>query len=121
MRVLLVDDSPLIRRQLRRFLDRSDGVESVAEAGDIETALQKAREFDPSLIVVDLRLGESRAGGLELMAAVGREPAAPRMVAFSNHPELQEHALAAGAESFFDKSRDTGALLEFIRSVAREE
>lgn len=55
MRILLVDDDPAIRGALRRFLERS-GHEVVGEGHDGEHGLQLARELQPEVVVMDLKM-----------------------------------------------------------------
>ena len=118
MRVLLVDDAPEVRGQLRRLLSRDEAVERVFESGEVEEGLGKARELAPDLVVADLQLGASESDGLELIRKLKREELGSSVVVFSNHPELEEYALTAGADAFFDKSDGVEGLLEFVRSVA---
>src|ERR1035438_478609 len=56
IRVVLADDHALMRRSLRMLLDGEDGVEVVAEAEDLASALRAVRAQKPDVLVLDLRL-----------------------------------------------------------------
>ena len=55
-RILIVDDSALLRRQLRRLLQRNPEWEVCGESEDGRDAVQKTRELNPDLIVMDMSL-----------------------------------------------------------------
>ncbi|MBU2609565.1 MAG: response regulator transcription factor [Chloroflexi bacterium] len=101
-RVLIVDDQPAFRRQLRALLTRA-GLEVVAEAGDIPAAERLAQSRQPDLAIVDVLLpGVSGIEGTPRLKAL-----APgmRVILVSAYHErlLQASAQAAGAEAFIPK------------------
>ncbi|TPW97417.1 response regulator transcription factor, partial [Schumannella luteola] len=56
IRVVLVDDHPMLRHGLRSLLEELGGAVVVGEAGDGETALSLARETEPDVVVMDLAM-----------------------------------------------------------------
>lgn len=103
-RVLIVDDQPAFRRQLRRLLTYA-GFDVVGEAADIPAAEALAERLRPDLAVVDVMLP-----GVSGLEGVGRLKAhAPhlRVVLVSAYADraamLQEAASSAGAEGFVPK------------------
>ncbi|GAA4105269.1 response regulator transcription factor [Nocardioides kongjuensis] len=56
VRVVVVDDEPLVRAGLRLVLDPARGIEVVGEAGDGVTALRVVREVDPDVVLMDVRM-----------------------------------------------------------------
>lgn len=118
MRLLLVDDSPEIRRQLPRLLRGVPGVSEVALACDADAGLHRARGLEPDLMIIDLDLRHSSMNGIELLSELAREEWRPILMVYTNHPELRPYALKAGADHFFDKSSETGSLVESLRRLA---
>jgi YesN/AraC family two-component response regulator len=54
IRVLIVDDHAVVREGLRTFLELQDGIEVVGEAGDGAEALERAKELEPDVVLMDL-------------------------------------------------------------------
>ena len=123
VRVVLIEDSPILRDMLRELLGELDGVQVVADADDEAGALAELERHRADLAIVDLEL---RAGsGLGVLSRLKAEPerfGRPRAVVFSNHGHstVRARCTALGAEHFFDKSFQLDDLLDFIQAaVAR--
>lgn len=103
-RVLIVDDQPAFRLQLRRLLERA-GMDVVAEAGDIPEAEAQARTLHPDLAVVDVIL--PGISGLEGVPQLKATAAGLRVIVVSAHQDqahiLRDAAERAGAECFVQK------------------
>jgi DNA-binding NarL/FixJ family response regulator len=119
VRLLIVDDSPLIRQRLTAMLSSVDGVEVVGQAEDVQEAIERARCLRPDALILDLRLPSG--SGLDVLHAVKRDDPAPlvMMVTALAGPEQRDACLAAGADFFFSKSRDIGQLMETVETYAR--
>jgi CheY-like chemotaxis protein len=103
-RVLIVDDQPAFRLQLRRLLERG-GMDVVSEAGDIPEAETQARAFCPDLAVVDVML--PGISGLEGAPRLKALLPALRVILISAYADradaLRLAAREAGAETFVAK------------------
>jgi two-component system NarL family response regulator len=119
-RVLIVDDHPLTRDALTVLL-RQNGFEVAGEAGDAETAIARAGELDPDLILLDLSLPGT--SGLEALPRL-REAAPAAEVVVLTASGTDENLLAAirgGAAGYLLKSEPPERIVDFLRSVARGE
>ncbi|MEU4832523.1 response regulator transcription factor [Streptosporangium sp. NPDC023615] len=121
IRVLLVDDQPLIRSGFRALLDLEDDIEVVAEAGDGTRALALAREHLPDVALVDISMPVT--DGIEATRRIAADPAlgGVRVVILTNYG-LDEHvldALRAGAAGFLVKDIVPEDLLHAVRVAAR--
>jgi len=114
MRILLVDDHPVVRQGIRTILtDRLKGA-VVGEAADAATALVQVRSGDWDVVVADISLPGTN--GLDLIKELRRlQPALPTIV-LSMHPASQfaRRALAAGATGYLTKD---SAPEEFIIAI----
>lgn len=117
MKVLVVDDHPIIRAGLRRLLAGEPEAE-IYEAADGKEALRVFREQRPSLVVLDLNL--PGIGGLEMIARFKTADPAARILVLSMHddPMHVRHALQAGAAGYVSKNAPPDEILEAIRRVA---
>ena len=97
MRVLLVDDHPVVRAGLRAVLEAS-GIDVVAEAASGEEALELAEQLRPEVVLCDLRLGEG-INGVEVTAALNSRAGGPAVVILTTYDRDSEllGAIDAGA------------------------
>lgn len=117
-RVLVAEDEVLIRRDLVEMLT-AEGYEVVGEAGDGEQALEKARELDPDLVVMDVQM--PKMDGIAAAEIIANERIAPvvMLTAFSQR-ELVERAREAGAMAYVVKPFDRSDVIPAIEiAIAR--
>ncbi|MFD4259272.1 response regulator [Streptomyces sp. NPDC058534] len=121
IRVLLVDDQPLIRSGFRALLDLEDDIEVVAEAGDGQEGLALARRHLPDIALIDIQM--PAIDGIEATRRIAADPAlaAVHVVILTNYgmDEYVFHALRAGAAGFLVKDILPEDLLHAVRVAAR--
>ncbi|MEV5613975.1 response regulator transcription factor [Streptomyces sp. NPDC052225] len=121
IRVLLVDDQPLIRSGFRALLDLEDDIEVVAEAGDGAKGLALIRRHLPDIALVDIRM--PLVDGIEVTRRIAADPAlsAVHVVILTNYgmDEYVFEALRAGAAGFLVKDILPEDLLHSVRVAAR--
>ena len=118
MKILVVDDHPLIQEALRHVLTALDpGVDFIQAQDSSEAHAALSREPDTDLILLDLAL--PGCDGFALLAELRREwPGMPVLVISATHDrETVEHALDLGAMGFIPKTANTRVLLEALRRV----
>jgi len=117
MRVLIVDDHPIIVAGCSAMLAGEAGVE-VFEARDAETGLAAYLEAKPDVAVVDIAL--PGASGFELTRRILRHDGAARIVIFSmnDDPIFAARAIEAGAKGYVTKNGDPFLLLRALQEVA---
>jgi len=117
VKILIVDDHPIVRSGLRRLLTVEPEIE-VREAANGREALSVFREQQPTLVILDLNL--PGVGGLEVLSRLKAIDPDARILVLSMHDD-QIHvtrALQAGAAGYISKSAPADELLEAIRRVA---
>ena len=117
MKLLIVDDHPIVRAGLKRLLGGEDRFEFV-EAADGKEALARCRQEQPDLVILDLNL--PGLGGLEVIRRLKLEAPERRILALSMHddPLYAMRALQAGAAGYVSKNAAPDAILEGVRRVA---
>jgi DNA-binding NarL/FixJ family response regulator len=119
IRLLVVDDHPVVRQGLRTFLETRDDFEVVGEAGDGETAVAEAARLRPDVILMDLVMP-----GVDGLDAIGRirsaEPGARILVltSFASADQVLP-ALRAGAAGYLLKDAAPAEVEAAIRAVHR--
>lgn len=116
MRILLIEDHPIVRAGCRRLLQRSGNTE-VEEAATAAHGLNIARRFAPDIIVLDLKLPDG--SGLELLSSLMANGAKWKIIVFSMYedPAFVIRALESGARGYLTKNDDPEVLLEAIKNV----
>ncbi len=117
IRVLLVDDHTLVRQGIRVLLETQEDIEVVAEASGGYEAIDKAREFRPDIILMDLAMPD--LNGMEAIRQIRAESSDIHVVALTMHDanEYLFRALEAGAAGYMLKEADASELAAAIRAV----
>jgi DNA-binding NarL/FixJ family response regulator len=121
IRILLADDHHLVRAGLRELLEKIEGVEVVAEAGDGREALRLVEKCRPDLVFMDILMPEMN--GLEAAARVASKFPETRVVMLSMNTsqEFVLQALQAGAAGYLLKNISPSELETAVKAVARGE
>jgi DNA-binding NarL/FixJ family response regulator len=117
IRILTVDDHPLMREGTAAMIRSQADMLLVAEAGDGRDAIKKFREHRPDVTLMDIRLPDM--SGIDAMIAIRSEFREARIImltTFEGDVEIQR-ALQAGARGYMLKSMPPGELLAGIRDV----
>jgi len=121
VRILLVDDHPIVRQGLRTLLEGRPGWEVVGEASDGIEALEKVESLQPDVVVLDITM--PRMNGLEACRLIQRKTKASSLevlvVTQHDSPQMMREALEAGARGYVVKSNAARDLLEAVEAVSQ--
>lgn len=119
IRVLVVDDHPVLRAGLEAVLRAEPGFRCVGGAEDGETMWRLLHRMRPDVVVLDHRLGEE--DGIELCRALRAEPEPPSVLVYTADPTaaVEASAKSAGASGIVDKQVDVDVLFDAIRLAGR--
>lgn len=122
VRVLLVDDHPVVRAGLRALLASHDGVEVVAEAASGEEAVALAATVKPDVVLMDLRLGAG-LDGAEATARITAAAEPPRVVVLTTYDTDADilRAVEAGASGYLLKDTAPHVLIDSVFAASRGE
>ncbi len=117
VRVLLVDDHPLVRDGIRMRLEVTGRIVVVGEAGSVAEAADLVEALRPDVVVSDIRM--PGASGIELIAQFSRDFPGLRIVVLSMHqePEYVRRAFDLGALAYVLKDAAAQQLLDAIDAV----
>ena len=118
MSVLIADDRPQVRSALRALLRVKFGAESIAEASDLDQALEKVGLKQPDLVLLDWDLpAKGTAPAMTRLRAACPDLA---VIALSSRPEARRAALAAGVNAFASKGDPPDRLMADIENCSRK-
>jgi DNA-binding NarL/FixJ family response regulator len=121
VRILLVDDHPIVRQGLRTLLEGRPGWEVVGEASDGIEALVKIESLQPDVVVLDVTMPQMN--GLEACRLMQqrRKDSSLEVLFVTQHdsPHMMREALDAGARGYVVKSNAARDLLEAVEAVSQ--
>ena len=116
IRVVLVDDDPLVRSALSLMLGGQSDIEVVGEAGNGEAGLALVTDLAPDVVLMDIRMPVM--DGLEATRILHSRPSPPAVVVLTTF-DADDHvlrAVASGADGFLLKDTPPGDIVSAIRT-----
>jgi|SRR3989338_7305866 len=117
MKLLIVDDSPVVRARLIVMLQDLDHITIVGQAGSVEEAQTTFRRATPDVVVLDIRM--PGGSGIDVLKMIKAHRPETKVIMLTNYPyaQYQEKCNAEGADYFFDKSVEFEKVVELVRSM----
>jgi len=119
MKVLLVDDSLVLRDRLSSMISEIEGVKIVGEAEDSTGAIEAIEKLRPDVVILDIRM--PGGDGILALDTLKKSKNPPKVIVFTNYPYLQyrKRCLDAGADFFFYKATEFEILIDLLKNLAQ--
>src|SRR5919107_5973312 len=120
-RILIADDHALAREGLRTMLSGEEGIEVIAEANDGQQALALCRDFEPDLVLMDVRMPVM--DGLQATRKIKQEmpKTSVMMVTMHENPDYLFEAVETGGAGYVLKDASGGRLFSAVRRTLEGE
>ena len=106
IKVLIADDSLIVREHLVTMLDELAGIEIVGQADNVAEAISGIRILQPHVVILDIRM--PGGNGIDVLQTIKQDEVAPKVIILTNYPypAYRQKCLQAGADFFLDKSAE---------------
>jgi DNA-binding NarL/FixJ family response regulator len=120
LKVLIADDSALLRERIGDLICEIEGIELIGQAGDAQTAMEAIRQLRPHVAILDIRM--PKGNGIRVLAQAKQAPSPPIVIMLTAfpYPQYREKCLEAGADYFFDKTTEFGCLVGLLEKLRDE-
>jgi DNA-binding NarL/FixJ family response regulator len=120
LRVVIVEDSAIIRARLTETLSEIPNLEIIGQAESESDALSLLGEGEWDAVVLDLQLKEGTGLGILKKLRQGGRPSHTKVIVFTNYafPQYRERSLSFGADFFFDKAREFHRVHDVLADLA---
>ena len=121
MKVLIVDDSEILRDRLIAMLSEIIEPENVSQAKDVPEAINSFQKLHPDVVILDIRM--PRGSGIDVLKEIKKSSRPPVVIVFTNYPypQYRRKCIAAGADFFFDKSNEFDKATEVLKQLSRNQ
>jgi len=120
MRVLIADDSLVVRERLRSLLSGLQGIQVIGQAEDAVEARSLAEKLRPDVAILDLRM--PNGSGADVLYELKKLDPAPTVIMLTNypHPDNRKKCVDWGADYFFDKSTEFQKVVSVLTDMLRD-
>jgi DNA-binding NarL/FixJ family response regulator len=119
MKILIADDSSVVRERLKILLTDVQGIEVVGQAEDALEARDLVEKLRPDVAILDLRM--PKGSGADVLLDIKKLNPTPMVIMLTNypHPENRKKCMERGADYFFDKSTEFQKVLSVLKVMRR--
>jgi DNA-binding NarL/FixJ family response regulator len=120
LRVVIVEDSPIIRARLAETLSEIPNLEIIGQAESESEALSLLGGGEWDAVVLDLQLKQGTGLGVLKRLGQGGRPSHTKVIVFTNYafPQYRDRSLSFGADFFFDKAREFHRVRDVLAELA---
>lgn len=121
IRVLIVDDHPIVRKGIRNMLDPATGISVVGEASNGAEALQMIKDLKPEVVLLDMKLPDM--SGIDVIKKIYEGKLSSRVLGLSSYDDRHfiSQLLNYGASGYLLKEEVPEDIIEAVRGVAHGE
>ncbi len=119
MKVLIADDSAIIRERIISMLSDLDNVEIIGSAQDADETVEMVMKLDPNVVILDIRMP---GNGICALRKINEIKNSPTVIMFTNYPyeQYRRKCKEIGADYFFSKSEGIEKIIEVLKQMSME-
>jgi len=121
MKILIVDDSAIVRERLKAMLSEVTELKNISQAKDSLEALSSFQKWNLEVVILDIRMpGKS---GIDVLQKIKKATTPPLVIILTNYPypQYRRKCIEAGADFFFDKSTEFDKVTEVLKQLKQNQ
>ena len=117
IKLLLADDSPLLRENLQKLMRAVDAINHIYESEDVPATIEAIDNHQPEVIILDLKM--PGGSGFDVLEHLRQLQSSPIIIVLTNYATdyNREKCIRLGAKYFFDKSNEFEKVIEVLKSL----
>ena len=121
MKVLIVDDSAIMRERLKAILSDITELENISQATDVLEAIRTFEKLHPEVVILDIRM--PGGSGIDVLREIKKGNQPPLVIVLTNYPypQYRRKCIDAGADFFFDKSTEFEKITEVLMRFSQNK
>jgi DNA-binding NarL/FixJ family response regulator len=121
IKVFIADDSSEVRERIRMLLSELEKVEMIGEAENVQEAIENIRQKGPDVVILDIRM--PGGNGIDVLREIEKNDQVPIIIMLTNYPHQQyrKKCMDAGADFFFDKSKEFEKVVEVLNNQIQQK
>ncbi len=121
MKVLIVDDSAIVRERLKAMLCEITELENISQARDSLEAISSFQKLNPEVVILDIRM--PGGSGIDVLKEMKKATKPPLIIVLTNYPYPQyfRKCIDVGADFFFDKSAEFDKVTEVLKQLGQNQ
>lgn len=121
MKVLIVDDSAIIRESLKNMLSEITELENISQAEDPVEAISSFQKLNHEVVILDIRMPSGN--GINVLQTIKKTANPPLVIVLTNYPypQYRRKYIDAGADFFFDKSTEFDKVIEVLKPLSQNQ
>lgn len=118
VRVVIADDSCVIRCRLAQKISKLRGIIVARESDDVQSTLEAIRSVHPNVVILDVQM--PGGSGIDVLEQMKKEPSDIVVIMLTNFPlsPLKKKCLELGADYFFDKSTEFDKVSDVLKQLS---
>jgi DNA-binding NarL/FixJ family response regulator len=119
MKILIADDSPILRERLKTMLSDFPEVEIAGQAHDTPEAIKSIKELKPDVVILDIRM--PGGSGIEVLQSIKKDRPEIKVIMFTNYPypQYRKKCMNLGADFFFAKATESEEVPKVIEQLLK--
>lgn len=121
MKVLIVDDSEVVRERLKAMLSEVTELKDISQAEDVPEAISSFHKLNPEVVILDIRM--PGGSGIDVLQKVKKSNRPPLVIVLTNYPypQYRRKCIDAGADFFFNKSTEFDKVTEVLKQLKQNQ
>jgi len=121
MKVLIVDDSAIVRERLKNMLSEIVELQNISQARDSLEAISSFHKLNPEVVILDIRM--PGGSGIDVLQEIKKETTPPLVIVLTNYPypQYRKKCIDAGADFFFDKSTEFDQVIDVLKQLSQNQ